>query len=84
MHDLAIELKVRSISVLTDQRLGENPLSTSRDFPVLLVLIEGENSAVRSIMRLPIETGTVKFVAAGPAEPVLDYETRAPKLDASY
>jgi hypothetical protein len=23
----------------------------------------------------------VKFAAAGPAEPVLDYETRAPKLD---
>ena len=32
-------------------------------------------------MRLPIDTGTVKFAAAGPAEPVLDYETRVPKLD---
>ena len=32
-------------------------------------------------MRLPIDTGTVKFAAASPAEPVLDYETRAPKLD---
>ena len=32
-------------------------------------------------MRLPIDTQTVKFAAAGPAEPVLDYETRAPKLD---
>jgi hypothetical protein len=32
-------------------------------------------------MRLPIDTGIVKFAAAGPAEPVLDYETRAPKLD---
>jgi hypothetical protein len=32
-------------------------------------------------MRLPIETQTVKFAAARPAEPVLDYETRAPKLD---
>jgi len=32
-------------------------------------------------MRLPIDTGTVKFAAAGPAEPVLDYETRALKLD---
>jgi excisionase family DNA binding protein len=32
-------------------------------------------------MRLPIDTGTVKFAAAGPAEPVLDYGTRAPKLD---
>ena len=32
-------------------------------------------------MRLPIDTPTVKFAAAGPAEPVLDYETRTPKLD---
>lgn len=32
-------------------------------------------------MRLPIDTGTVKFAAAGPAEPVLDHETRVPKLD---
>lgn len=32
-------------------------------------------------MRLPIDTGSVKFAAAGPAEPVLDYETRASKLD---
>jgi hypothetical protein len=32
-------------------------------------------------MRLPIDTQTVKFAAAGPAEPVLDYETRAPKMD---
>ena len=32
-------------------------------------------------MKLPIDTGSVKFAAAGPAEPVLDYETRAPKLD---
>jgi hypothetical protein len=32
-------------------------------------------------MRLPIDTQTVKFAAAGPAEPVLDYETRAPKVD---
>jgi hypothetical protein len=32
-------------------------------------------------MRLPIDTGSVKFAAAGPAGPVLDYETRAPKLD---
>jgi hypothetical protein len=32
-------------------------------------------------MRLPIDTQTVKFAAAGAAEPVLDYETRAPKLD---
>lgn len=32
-------------------------------------------------MRLPIDTASVKFAAAGPAEPVLDYETRAPKLD---
>jgi hypothetical protein len=32
-------------------------------------------------MRLPIDTQTVKFAAAGPAEPVLDYETRSPKVD---
>ena len=32
-------------------------------------------------MRLPIDTGSVKFAAAGMAEPVLDYETKAPKLD---
>jgi hypothetical protein len=32
-------------------------------------------------MRLLIDTGTVKFAAAEPAEPVLNYETRAPKLD---
>jgi len=32
-------------------------------------------------MRLPIDTGSVKFSAAGPSEPVLDYETRAPKSD---
>jgi len=32
-------------------------------------------------MRLPIDNGSVKFAPAGPSEPVLDYETRAPKLD---
>lgn len=32
-------------------------------------------------MRLPIDTVSVRFAAAGPAEPVLDYETRVPKLD---
>ena len=32
-------------------------------------------------MRLPIDTGSVKFAAAGLAEPVLDYETKVPKLD---
>lgn len=30
-------------------------------------------------MRLPIDTSAVKFAAAGPAEPVLDFETRQPK-----
>jgi len=34
-------------------------------------------------MRLPIDTAAVQFVSAGPAEPVLDFETRAPKLDAN-
>ncbi len=28
-------------------------------------------------MRLPIDTASVRFAAAGPAEPVLDYESRA-------
>jgi hypothetical protein len=32
-------------------------------------------------MKLPIDTTAVKFAAAGPAQPVLDYETRAAKLD---
>ena len=32
-------------------------------------------------MRLPIDTTTVKFAAAGPAEPVLDFETRQPKTE---
>ena len=32
-------------------------------------------------MKLPIDTTAVKFAAAGPAQPVLDFETRAPKLD---
>ena len=34
-------------------------------------------------MRIPIDTVAVRFVTAGPAEPVLDYETRAPKSDES-
>ena len=32
-------------------------------------------------MRLPIDTTSVRFAAAGPEEPILDYETRAPTLD---
>ena len=32
-------------------------------------------------MRLPIDTVAVRFVTAGPAEPVLDYESRAQKVD---
>jgi hypothetical protein len=32
-------------------------------------------------MRLPIDTTSLKFAAAGTAEPVLDYETKAPKLN---
>ena len=32
-------------------------------------------------MRLPIDTQTVRFAAAGPVAPVLDYETRAPKVN---
>jgi hypothetical protein len=34
-------------------------------------------------MRLPIDTVAVQFMSAGPAEPVLDFDTRAPKLDAN-
>ena len=34
-------------------------------------------------MRLPIDTQNVRFASAGPAEPILDFETRAPKLDES-
>ena len=32
-------------------------------------------------MRLPIDTTSIKFATAGAAEPVLDYATKAPKLD---
>jgi len=32
-------------------------------------------------MRLPIDTVAVQFMSAGPAEPVLDFETKAPRLD---
>ena len=32
-------------------------------------------------MKLPIDTASVSFAGAGPVEPVLDYETKAPKLD---
>jgi hypothetical protein len=32
-------------------------------------------------MRLPIDTQAMGFIAAGPAEPVLDYDTRRPKTD---
>ena len=34
-----------------------------------------------SAVRLPFDSGTVKFVVAAPTEPVLDYETPALKLD---
>ena len=32
-------------------------------------------------MRLPIDTTQLSFICAGPAEPVLDYESRRPKTD---
>ena len=32
-------------------------------------------------MRLPIDTTAIKFATAGPAEPVLDFTTKAPKTD---
>lgn len=34
-------------------------------------------------MRLPIDTVAVQFMTAGPAEPVLDFDTKAPRLDGS-
>ena len=34
-------------------------------------------------MRLPIDTSAIKFAAAGPAEPVLDFATKAPRTDES-
>jgi hypothetical protein len=34
-------------------------------------------------MRLPIDTVAVQFMSAGPAEPVLDFDTKAPRLDAN-
>lgn len=30
---------------------------------------------------MPIETSSIKFAAAGPAEPVLDFATKVPKTD---
>ncbi len=33
-------------------------------------------------MRLPVDTSTVNFVAAGPPEPALDFSTKAQKTDA--
>ena len=32
-------------------------------------------------MRLPIDTAGITFLAAGPAEPALDYDTKAVKVD---
>lgn len=32
-------------------------------------------------MRLPVDTSVVHFVSAGPSEPVVDFDTKAPKLD---
>jgi hypothetical protein len=34
-------------------------------------------------MRLPIDTQTVHFVAAGPAEAVIDFETKTQRVDAT-
>jgi len=34
-------------------------------------------------MRLPIDTQAVHFAAAGPAEPVVDFETKAQRIDTS-
>ena len=32
-------------------------------------------------MKMPIDTSAIQFVSAGPADPVLDYETRTQKVD---
>jgi hypothetical protein len=34
-------------------------------------------------MRLPVDTSVVHFVSAGPAEPVLDFDTKQPKTDSN-
>jgi hypothetical protein len=34
-------------------------------------------------MRLPIDTQAVRFVTAGPAEPVIDFETKSQRVDAT-
>jgi hypothetical protein len=34
-------------------------------------------------MRLPIDTVAVQFMSAGPAEPVVDFDTKAPKTDSN-
>jgi hypothetical protein len=34
-------------------------------------------------MRLPIDTTAIQFVSAGPADPVLDFETRTQRVDES-
>jgi hypothetical protein len=34
-------------------------------------------------MRLPIDTSAITFLAAAPPEPVLDYDSKAPKVDES-
>jgi hypothetical protein len=33
-------------------------------------------------MRLPVDTNVVHFVSAGPAEPAIDFDTKAQKTDA--
>jgi hypothetical protein len=32
-------------------------------------------------MRLPIDTTSIKFAAAGPVEPVLEFATKVPQID---
>jgi|GEM_PF-6849423 len=34
-------------------------------------------------MRLPIDTVAVQFMSAGPAKPVVDFDAKAPRLDAN-
>src|SRR5580658_6542649 len=34
-------------------------------------------------MRLPVDTSVTHFVSAGPSEPVIDFDTKQPKLDSN-
>jgi hypothetical protein len=47
-----------------------------------VVPLQGESIAVgKAFMRLPIDTQSVRFAVAGPAEPILDFESKSQKYD---